>query len=937
MRKPPNERERLTRLRALNVLDPGLNQPLQSVVELAARLSGCRIAYISFVEDQRQIVRAVTGLMTALDIPRETSMCNETILAAEPLIIPDLTCDPHLHNMAISQAPYHARLYAGFPLITKDRLIIGTLCICDPSPCKELATELITTLEHLARHVVSQLELHNKLSAVQRTISSLEDSEQRFRRIADASPVLLWISDQAGNRTLSNKAWCDFTGLTQEESLAECWRQAVHPSDRAVYLAKWNEIARGHKKFQHEYRLRHVSGTYRWVMEQAIPLFSSAGRLEGYVSSCVDLSLRSSDELQYQHNEARFRAVSEAAPLGIVVTDSNGNCVYSNHRFQDISGLTIEECLGSGWLRRIHPHDFQGISDAWAHANQTASSFEHTLRYERPDGTISWCSLKAAAINATDTVSGWVSTIEDITSKRQAEEELLAAKQAAEAAMHAKSQFLANMSHEIRTPLTAIIGFADALREEASLEPPHRHCLDVILNNGRHLLNIINQILDLSKIDAGALSIEHASFSLIDLLEEVRLMFAPTAAEKSLAFEINYEWPLPRMITTDPLRFKQIFINLVGNAIKFTATGGVTVSVSWDNATQHIKCTISDTGIGLTESQVANLFTPFYQANESTTRTFGGTGLGLSISHRLIKALGGSIEVISRPGTGSQFSFSIECRGVDSEQGLQREANEKPHSRERRSTEIPQLSGCVLFADDALDNRRLVEHLLRKTGAEITLVENGLEAATIALARPFDLILMDVQMPLVDGLTATRRIRAAGITTPVIAVSAGAMTSDVERALDAGCTLHLSKPFDRSDFYQVLSRYLHHNSAVASPTSQPETLRSTVADDDQEMRELILEFVRGLPDRIEAIRQKALSGDTAALAALAHKLKGSAGMYGYAPLAAAAGGLEQAAKRNDAASIEQLCSELAQVLEKVLRGVSASETPARSDSHQPEA
>jgi len=937
MRKPPNERERLARLRALNVLDASLDQPLQAVVDLASLVSGCSIAYISFVEENRQIVRAATGLATPHDIPRESAICNDTILGADPLIIPDLTLDPRMCDTTICKAPHNARLYAGFPLITKDRLIIGTLCICDPSPNKPLAPQLLTTLEYLSQHVVAQLELHNKLSAVQRTISSLEDSEQRFRQIADASPVLLWISDQAGNRTLSNKAWCDFTGLTQEESLAECWREAVHPSDRTVYLAKWTEIARGHNKFQHEYRLRHISGTYRWVMEQAIPLFSSAGRLEGYVSSCLDLSLRSSDELQYQHNEARFRAVSEAAPLGIVVTDSNGNCVYSNHRFQDISGLTIEECLGSGWLRRIHPEDFAGISHAWARANQTACSFEHTLRYERPDGSISWCSLKAAAINATDTVSGWVSTIEDITSKRQAEEELISAKQAAEAAMHAKSQFLANMSHEIRTPLTAIIGFADALREEASLEPPHRHCLDVILNNGRHLLNIINQILDLSKIDAGALSIEHTSFSLIDLLEEVRLMFAPTAAEKSLAFEINYEWPLPRTITTDPLRFKQILINLIGNAIKFTATGGVTVSVSWDNPTQQVKCTISDTGIGLTESQVTNLFTPFYQANESTTRTFGGTGLGLSISQRLVKTLGGSIEVNSQPGAGSRFSFSVECHGVDGEQALQREAAETRHPRAPRSTEIPQLRGSVLFADDALDNRRLVEHLLRKTGAEITLVENGLEAATIALARPFDLILMDVQMPLVDGLTATRQIRAAGITTPVIAVSAGAMTSDVERALDAGCTLHLSKPFDRSNFYQVLSRYLHHTSAVASSTSQPETLHSTVADDDQEMRELILEFVRGLPDRVVAIRQKALSGDTADLAALAHKLKGSAGMYGYAPLAAAAGGLEQAAKRNDTASIDRLCSELDQVLEKVLRGVSASEAPARAGSHQPEA
>jgi len=916
MRKPPNERERLARLRSLNVLDGGLTESLQGITDLAAQISGCSYAFISFMEEHKQLLRTTTGL-TMSEFPRSSSICSDTILSDEPLIIGDLRATQQVASTPLCDKPVEARFYAGFPLVARDRIILGTLCVADPSPDKQISQALVATLTHLSHHVVAQIELHNKLSAVQRTISSLEDSEQRFRRIADASPVLLWISDQAGNRTLSNKAWCDFTGLSQEESLAECWRDSVHPSDRAVYQAKWLEVARAHNKFQHEYRLRHVSGTYRWVMEQAIPLFSSAGRLEAYVSSCVDLSQRSSDELQYQHNEARFRAISEAAPLGIVVTDSNGNCIYSNHNFQSISGLNIGECLGSGWLRRIHRDDFQGISEAWARANQTAHSFEHTLRYQRLDGSISWCSLKAAPINATDTVSGWVTIIEDITARQQAEEELIAAKHSAESAMHAKSQFLANISHEIRTPLTAIIGFADALREEDSLAPSHRHCLDVILNNGNHLLTIINQILDLAKIDAGALSVECTSCSLVDLLEELRVMFGPIAAEKSLAFSIEYQWPLPRTVTTDPLRLKQVLINLIGNAIKFTSEGIVSVSVSWDALSRTVHCSISDTGIGLTPEEIRNLFKPFYQANESTTRTFGGTGLGLSISQRLIKALGGSIEVVSEAGKGSNFSFSIQCQDSRAQFELQQDMADKSEQPLISTTTVPALRGSILFADDALDNRRLIEHLLRKTGAEITLVENGFEAAQAALSRPFNLILMDIQMPLVDGLSATRQIRAAGIKTPVIAVSAGAMTSDVERALEAGCTQHLSKPFDRRAFYDLVARYLepaNNPSAIGAPDY---LIYSTICDDDEEMRLLIKEFINGLATRCSLIEDAMAREDWSMLAACAHKLKGSAGMYGFPDLASCAANMEQAAKRSDSDDARNHCLEFKRLLARV--------------------
>jgi len=574
---------------SLDVLDPKLTEILRSIVELATQLTGCKAAWISLVIGQEEIIRATSGFPTA-GVPDALSKLTKNVLAGANFTATDLLCDTLFQQSNSQPSPVEFRFYAGVPLCLPTGCVAGSLSVVDTEPRSPISTTLTATLTNLAKYATSQIELESKLCEVSSALASLEDSEVRFQKIADASPVLMWISDEAGNRTLSNKAWCDFTGMSQNESLAECWRISLHPSDTEVYKSKWKEVAKQQIRFQHEYRLRHVSGTYRWVMEQAMPLFSSTGRLEAYVSSCVDLSLRNSNELQYQHNEARFRAISEAAPLGIVVTDSHGNCIYSNQRFQTISGLSMECCLGSGWLRPIHPNDFPGISDAWAQANKTAQGFDHTLRYQRPDGSVAWCSLKAAAINTTDTVSGWVSTIEDITAKRQAENELIAAKQAAETAMHAKSQFLANMSHEIRTPLTAIIGFADVLLEETALAQPQRHCIDVILNNGRHLLSIINQILDLAKIDAGVLSIERAQCAPIELLDELRLMFTPLAAEKQLLFDIRYEWPLPQIITSDPLRLKQVLINLIGNAIKFTSQGQVTVCVSWDQSARQMHC-----------------------------------------------------------------------------------------------------------------------------------------------------------------------------------------------------------------------------------------------------------------------------------------------------------------------------------------------------------
>jgi PAS domain S-box-containing protein len=932
MRKPLQEYERLARLRALNVLDPASDSTFDSLVQLAAQSAAVRGAFLSFMESDRQIIRAQHGVSLA-DIPREFSPCSRVIQRAEPVIISDLSATSSHADIRLHSSLSSIRFYASFPLVSRDEVVLGTLCVIDTQPC-DLSDAQIAVLNNLARHVVSHLELHNKLSAVQRTISSLEDSEERFRKIADASPVLLWIADNAGNRTLSNKAWCDFTGLSEEASLAESWTRTLHPDDVDVYNAKRRECAAAGAPFRHEFRLRHVSGSYRWVMEQAIPLFSSTGNLEAYVSSCVDLSLRNSDELQYQHNEARFRAVSEAAPLGIVVTDSRGHCIYANHQFQRLSGLTAEESLGSGWLRTTHPEDRRRIEAAWHTATQSTMQFENTFRYQHQDGTITWTSLKAAAINATDTVSGWVLTLEDITAKRDAEAELVAAKQSAENAMHAKSQFLANMSHEIRTPLTAILGFVDALRDEGPHNQTQLHCLDVIRTNGEHLLNVINQILDLSKIDAGALTIETAPCNIVQTIEEIRFMFAPTIAEKSLSFSVHYEWPLPRRVTTDPLRLKQVLINIVGNAIKFTERGTIDLRIGWNDAQKQLLFEVSDTGIGMSAEQTKNLFKPFSQGNESITRRYGGTGLGLSISERLVRAMGGSMNVRSVPGQGSTFSFFIQSAGTSSTL-IRKVPNPRATPKPGAASPLPLFRGRVLFADDALDNRRLVEHLLRKAGVEVVLVEDGHQAIESVRSSHFDLILMDVQMPTIDGLTATTRIRKSGVATPIVALSAGAMTSEVEMAMQAGCSMHLSKPFSRDAFYQMLSKYLTPSVTGVIPNPQP-PLHSSLEGNDPEMLPLLIEFIEGLPNRLRDLQSAADHADTTQIALLAHKLKGSAGMYGFPELSIVAGKFEAAAKKDDRAEYSNYVQQLFSILERIqvaCPGRNAGDASKADDAH----
>ncbi|MCE5267196.1 MAG: PAS domain S-box protein [Planctomycetaceae bacterium] len=403
-------------------------------------------------------------------------------------------------------------------------------------------------------------------------------------------------------------------------------------------------------------------------------------------------------------------------------------------------------------------------------------------------------------------------------------------KRLAECANRAKSEFLANMSHEIRTPMTAILGFAELLHEEVTCCPvcPEsmscqrqqigREAVSTIQRNGDHLLAVISDILDVSKIESGKLQLEPACCSPAELVAEVVSLMRPQAAAKRLTLETTLARPLPETILTDPLRLRQILVNLVGNAIKFTDEGGVhlTVRLNADHGAPRLCFDVTDTGIGMNEEQVGKLFQPFSQVDSSSTRKFGGTGLGLCISKRLAVALGGNIQVSSVPGKGSTFTATIDPGPLEEPQRIadgREAATELPSTAQAADADKSMLCGRILLAEDMMENRRLINLLLRKAGAEVTAVENGQLAVEAVLAareaaEPFDVILMDMQMPVLDGYEATRQLRTQGYAGPIIALTAHAMVDDCQKCLDVGCNAYLPKPFQHGALVEIVAKHV---------------------------------------------------------------------------------------------------------------------------------
>ena len=523
----------------------------------------------------------------------------------------------------------------------------------------------------------------------------------------------------------------------------------------------------------------------------------------------------------------------------------------------------------------------------------------------------------------------------------------------ANAANEAKNQFLANISHEIRTPMNAVIGFSDILGDE-QLTHEQKDYVNIIHNCGKHLMQIIDDILDFSKIETGNLDVEMIDCSLAELLNRVESILQHQVSEKGLEFQIRKDDRLPAIIHTDSNRIRQCLTNLVNNAIKFTETGHIYVNVSLEDKDNQpfIRFVIEDTGIGISAEKKDRIFESFTQADGSTSRKYGGTGLGLPITRHLAKLLGGKLSLTSEEGKGSIFSLVIPA-GIDvKKQSLEDRGNIEAHidTTEDKIQQL-KLSGHVLVAEDVETNQMLVKSLLNKMNLEVTIAADGKETVQKALAEKFDLILMDIQMPHMNGYEATEKLREEGIKTPIVALTANALKGDREKCISAGCDDYLPKPIDRQQLMEKILKYLpqenqnlngtaeHSSPATEQAAEQTQLNESIVPNegiidwdqlinrlgDEELIKEVVSIFLEDNKERFDKLCEAVKSKNSSEIKFYAHAIKGIAINIGAKQLSDIACRLECADMQNNTREATLLFDKLKTELEKVVAFLSRTD------------
>ncbi len=509
-------------------------------------------------------------------------------------------------------------------------------------------------------------------------------------------------------------------------------------------------------------------------------------------------------EMPDSWSEEVFRELVESAPDAMVMVDDTGTIIYVNAQIENLFGYLRTDLLGRP-IECLLPERYRG-----KHVSQRNGYFVgpklrpmgaglelFAMRKDKTEFPVE-ISLSPLKTESTTLVTA---AIRDISERRRFQEDLKRARENAEAANRLKSEFLANMSHEIRTPLAGILGYAEMIALYCSSDEERKGYMEKIRRCATNLTDLINDILDLSKVEAGALNVESVPIPLVSEIESVVNLLQARADEKQIKLEIIYDRPLPNQICSDPTRVRQILSNVLGNGIKFTDQG--TVSLKVTHVKNQIQFGITDTGCGLSEEEQARLFQPFAQADSSTTRKFGGTGLGLALSRRLARALGGDLIISdSKPGKGSTFVFTVPV-GSGGKVKPTLGALENLTS-EKKSLRLEHLT--ILLAEDNPDNRELFTRFLSEEGAIVDAAKNGSEAYELAKKKKYTAIVMDMQMPILDGYEATRRLRQEGHSIPIIALTAHAMNEERERCLASGCDAFLTKPVSIDELVKTIQQ-----------------------------------------------------------------------------------------------------------------------------------
>jgi PAS domain S-box-containing protein len=663
-----------------------------------------------------------------------------------------------------------------------------------------------------------------------RAEAQLEESKRQFEEMANSAPVMLWMTGRNGEVTFVNDQWLNLTGHSLEETLGNGWLKVVHPDDlsRMANLSLADAVAPG--PVYVDYRLRRFDGQIRWISSSGVPRFSSTGIFEGYVGSATDVT-------ESRKTEERLRlleSVVVSATEGVMITDAEMNepgprILYVNESFTRVTGYTPGEVKGRS------PRFLQGpltdkrmLASVQAAMKQGKAIQVELLNY-RKDGTPFWNEMDVVPIaDGNGAFSHCIALQRDVTERKRVENEiqryareLKQKNQALQSALAAsrestelKSRFLANMSHEIRTPMNGIIGMIGLL-STTQLSAEQEEYVDAVQQSANSLLVVINDILDLSRIEAGKLELDCVSFDVKATMEDAVSLLGIVARTKGLTLACVVSPGIPPFVFGDPVRIRQVITNLVGNALKFTENGGVNVSVRLAGRSAEsmsIYVAVRDTGIGIPEDQCGRLFHRFSQADNSSTRKHGGSGLGLAISRQLVELMGGEIGVETEAGKGSTFWFTVTL-GTGTNQVQARPATLEP-AQEKPAAAAPKR---VLVAEDTPINQRIALKILEKSGFVAEAVGNGRLAVEAVRNGHYDLVLMDVQMPDMDGFEATaaiRRLDSALREIPIIAMTANAMAGDRERCISSGMDDYISKPVSLPLLRSALERWTQRSTTT---------------------------------------------------------------------------------------------------------------------------
>lgn len=716
----------------------------------------------------------------------------------------------------------------------------------------------------------------------------LKASEELWQFALEGAGDGVWEYNFQSGEVFFSRQYKKMLGFEEDEftNNAEEWRSRIHPAD--MFLIDEAEEAYFLKQtasHQREYRIRHKDGHYMWILDRGMVVsYTEDGEPCRIVGTHADITERKLAEQAIQIREEKYRNIIANMNLGLLEVDNNEQIQYANQRFCEMSGFTAMELTGKNASTLFASMEGQQMLRKKLEMRKKGVSDVYELAVKDKKGDMKWWLISGAPrYNDAGEMMGSIGIHLDITDQKKMQFELNEAREAAEQSSLAKEAFLANMSHEIRTPMNAIRGMG-RLMQKTMLNEEQRLFLRTITTATDHLMVVINDVLDMSKIVAGKLELEHIGFNPAELLRHSLRIMQPRAAEKDLDLLLNIVPGIRPVLLGDPHRLNQVLLNLISNAIKFTDTGSVTVSCSLlrqDETKQVLVINVTDTGIGMEPAFLETLFEKFTQEDKSIARKYGGTGLGMAISRQLVELMNGNIEVFSEKGRGTEMRVMLAFE-TGTEQDIPVAVKVADNAEILKGKRI-------LLVEDYEMNRLVATTLLKAYGVVLEEAVNGAEAVAMLKQKPYDLVLMDVQMPVMSGLQATAIIRQEmGLTVPVIALTASALKGESDRCIAMGMNAFVSKPFDEHELIGTMAGCLQHNGhpvQVAEVTEAGKTdtvplysfnyLVELSDGDEAFMQKITTLFIEQVPPAVVDIRSEFDKGNYAAVRAAAHKMKPS--------------------------------------------------------------